>query len=338
MLSARSALLIPLALIIPGAPVGQEPSVPQLHSIDQFRTAQCNLEFRRAPRQGEPFTVSGPQGVIVGQQQGIVETWILPVKLLSHLTVEADVSGYPVPLDLNSMAHEIEVCPDHTTITYSHIAITVRQTMFAPEASPRGTGAVVLFQIDAVRPATLTVRFHPEMREMWPMASSGIPSAEWVARGGSGLYILHTDFPDLAGGIALPGATFGIMAPYQERPQVHPLELILHFDPARDRGRAFPLLMAVGQTRESATNAALEETLRQLNADLPSLYQGNQDDCAKREQEFTSIMTPDSTLNADLLWAEISIAQLRARTAPVPGQTAGEIGLVAGYYASGDSA
>jgi glycogen debranching enzyme len=296
------------------------------------------LVFHRAVRAGEPFTVAGPQGVLVGQQQGVFEAWILPVKLISHLTLEAEVSGYPVPLDLNSMAREIEIHPDHTTITYSHIAITVRQTMFAPDDAAPGTGAVVLFQIDAVRPATLTVRFTPELREMWPKPSSGTPSAEWTARGSSGFYILHTDFPDLAGAVALPGATLGIMAPYQERPQVHPLELILHFDPARDRGRAFPLLMALGNTKQSTSNDALEAKLSELNEHLPALYAAHVAASAKREQEFTSIETPDPALNSDLLWAEISIAQLRARTTPIPAQPSGEIGLVAGYYASGDSA
>src|SRR5438270_34493 len=86
----------------------QQPPLTPLHSIDDFRTSSCDLAFHRVARPGEPFTVSGPQGVIVGEQQGIVESWILPVKLLSHLSVEADVNGYPVPLDLTRMARDLE--------------------------------------------------------------------------------------------------------------------------------------------------------------------------------------------------------------------------------------
>ena len=269
---------------------------------------------------------------MVGQQQGPFEAWVLPVKLLSHLSLEAEVADYPVPLDLNSMARELEVRPDRTTITYSHIAVTVRQTMFAPDDMPPGTGAVVLFQIESKRPVTLTVRFTPELREMWPKPGSGIPSAEWVPQGSSGLYVLHTDSAALAGAVALPGAVAGMMAPYQERPQVHPLELILHYDPAKDGGRVYPLLMAVGQTKETATNDALGATLSKLNDAIPALYAAHAERYRKQEADLTSIVTPDKTLDADLLWAETSIGQLRARTAD------GEIGLVAGYYASGDSA
>ncbi len=288
--------------------------------------------LRQAVQTGEPFTVAGPRGVIVGQQQGVFEAWMLPIKLLSHFTLEAEVEGYPVPIDLNSMAREIEVRPDHTTITYSHIAVTVRQTMFAPEATEDGTGAVVVFQVDAVRPVTLTFRFTPEMRPMWPQRDKGIPSAEWVAQGASGFYVLHTDYPDFAGAIAVPGATSGIMAPYQERPQVHPLEFRLHVDPKADRGRTFPLLMAVGQTADTATNSALEKKLQTLDSRLPEIYAAHVADYRRQEKTLTSIETPDAALNADFGWAVTSIGQLRARA------TDGETGMVAGYYASGDSA
>ena len=290
--------------------------------------------LRQAVQTGEPFTVAGPQGVLVGQQQGELEAWILPVKLLSHLTIEAEVEGYPVPLDLNSMAREIEVRPDHTTITYSHIAVTVKQTMFAPEGVADGTGAVVVFQVDAVKPVELTIRFTAEMRPMWPAKGFGTASPEWVAdspaAGASGYYVLHTDYPEFAGAVALPGATAGILAPYQERPQVHPLEFRLHV--AANSREVYPLLMAVGQTKESASNAALEAKLAELDQRLPEIYAAHAAIYRRQENERTSIETPDKALDADFGWAETSIGQLRAKSME------GETALVAGYYASGDSA
>src|SRR5579863_3789074 len=38
----------------------------------------------------KPFTVAGERGVLLGQQDGIFEAWVLPVKLLSHMTIEAE--------------------------------------------------------------------------------------------------------------------------------------------------------------------------------------------------------------------------------------------------------
>ena len=49
----------------------------------------------------KPFTVAGERGVLVGQQDGTFEAWPLPMKLLSHLTIEADVEGYTVPIEVN---------------------------------------------------------------------------------------------------------------------------------------------------------------------------------------------------------------------------------------------
>jgi glycogen debranching enzyme len=230
------------------------------------------------------------------------------------------------------MAREIEVRPDRTTITYSHIAVTVRQIMFAPNEMPEGSGAVVLFQVDSVRPVDLTLRFTGELRKMWPALSSGQPSPEWVSEGNGGFYVLHSDFDDFAGAVALPGATAGIMAPYQEQPQTHPLEFRLHVEPSMDRDKFYPLLMAVGSTRATASSTALHAKLDEINHQIPALYAAHIARYRKQEQTVTEIVTPDAGLNQDFSWAETSIDQLQARAPD------GEVGLVAGYFASGDSA
>ena len=287
----------------------------------------------RPTEEQEPFTVAGERGVLVGQQSGELEAWVLPVKLLSHMTIEARVEGYSVPLKLNEMAREIEVRPDRTTITYSHIALVVRQIMFSPDKAPEGTGPVVLFSIDALHPTELTFRFQGDLRAMWPQLSSGNPSPEWVKTSdGSGYYVLHSDFDNFSGAFTIPGSQPGILAPYQERPQTHPLELILHVDPKTDRGKLFPLLMAIGQDKEHASSAALGAKLAELDAQLPSLYASHAAQYQAREQERMELDSPDSTLNAEFGWAETSIEQLRARTPD------GGTAFVAGYYASGDSA
>lgn len=304
------------------------------------------LSIYRPVQPLQPFTVAGERGVLVGTQDGQFESWILPVKLVSHMTIEANIEGYPVPIAVNPQAANIEVRPDRTAITYSHIGFTIRQIMFSPDdaaaANTPSTGPVVLFQIDADHPVDLVFRFTPEMRWMWPKRNDGIPGPDWVAGGSpsgtaGGYYTLHMDYPDLAGAITIPTATPGIMAPYQERPQVHPMELHLHYDPQRDgRGanaKLFPLLMAVGTTRESASNAALGKALTRLNDAIPALYKSHAESYAKLAKETTSIETPDKALNEAFQWGVMSIEQLKAHEF-----TSNQTALVAGYYASADSA
>jgi hypothetical protein len=296
----------------------------------------------RAVRPLDPFTVAGERGVLVGTQDGAFESWVLPVKLISHLKIEAEVAGYSVPIAVNEQAAQIEVRPDRTTITYAHIGFTLRQIMFASDegvkADEPSTGPVVLFQVDSEHAVDLTFRFTPEMRWMWPKRNDGIPGAGWVSRpGGDGYYVLNMDYPGLAGAVTIPGATPGVMAPYQERPQVHQLELHLHYDPKRDgqgaKAKYFPLLMAVGTTPETAKAAALGETLTKLEAAIPQIYAARVAGFKKLLAESTSIETPDKALNEAFQWGVVSIEQLKAHEF-----ASGQDALVAGYYASADSA
>ncbi len=210
----------------------------------------------------------------------------------------------------------------------------------------------MLYEFDCLHPTEFVFRFTPELRWMWPERNEGVPGVEWVSperRHGEGArssglisgsplpnhgyYVLHADYPDLAGAITIPGAQPGILAPYQERPQVHPVEFHLHIDPARDRGRLFPLLMAAGMNKAAATNDALGATLEKLNTSIESLYKAHADSYTKLLANSTSISTPDKALNEAFQWAVISIEQLKTKALPD-----NETALVAGYFASADSA
>ena len=68
----------------------------------------------------KPFSVTGPRGALLGQQDGSFEAWIFPRKLLSHMRITADMKDYAVPIDVNEQAATIDVQPGRTTITLSH--------------------------------------------------------------------------------------------------------------------------------------------------------------------------------------------------------------------------
>jgi glycogen debranching enzyme len=359
------ALLFAAFFAIPAAIHAQ--SIPAFGPLDPIAFDTSGPALTASTETEKPFTVAGQRGVLLGQQNGVFESWILPVKLLSHLTIEANIEGYGVPIDLNQYSAAIEVRPDRTIITYSHPGFTVRQIMFSPGSAPSAvgpaqTGPIVLFEFDCLHPTDFTLRFTPELKWMWPERNEGTPSAEWVVPHqatesnsasslgnssgapndrssslGNSYYVLHTDYPDLAGAITIPGAQPGILAPYQERPQFHPVELRLHIDPIRDRGRLFPLLMAAGINPASATNAALGATLAQLNAAIPALYQAHAAAYKRLLANSVSIETPDKSLDEAFQWAVLSIEQLKTLVQKENGVEDPETALVAGYYTSADS-
>lgn len=306
----------------------------RLSPVAQFPIPVSPYALIQAAQPQMPLTLVGPRGAFLGQQSGNLEAWIFPVKLFSNFHISARLQNYPVDIDVTELASTVDVEPDHTTITYSHAAFTVHEILFAAQQAADGTGVMALFQIESVRPLRLTFSLTPELKRAWPAPNYGGPYPEWVPTAdNSGYYILHMDFPDLAAALALPGAQPGILQPYQERPHVYPLQFVLHFDPEKDRGVYFPLLMAVGNTAAQATNAELARKLVTLDANVATMYS---QEAASKQHFFDhrlTIETPDVRLNLAYKWALLAIDQDKIR---LPSD--GEVGLAAGFYPSGDSA
>ena len=277
------------------------------------------------PRQ--PWTVAGERGALFGRQNGKFEAWQWPVKLLSDFRIRAQLADYAVPIDVNSLAAEIKVTPAETTVTYSHAAFTIRQHMFAARGTEKPLlGAVVFFEIESARPIDITFSFTPEMLRMWPAPTFGRASGEWVGQAnGPGFYVLHTDNPQFSGVIAMPRTRPGIMVPYQEHPQTYPLELKLSYDPKHDSGIIFPLVMAVAGQDSPA------DQVRAALAAVPQLYSQTQRYYSHFFDSRVTAETPSQDVNDALAWAEVSIDQMQV-------DYHGELGMVAGYYESADSA
>jgi hypothetical protein len=275
---------------------------------------------------GRPFTVIGERGAILGYQNGEFEAWLFPVKILNHFRISAELTGYPVPIDMNAQASSIRVSPSETVITYSHAACTVRQYAISPRSADPWASAIVLFEIDSVRPVELTMRFSPAVERMWPAPNYGPPNAEWVERDSGGYYLLHTNNAALAAAVAMPGARPGVMAPYQERPRTLPVEFRLSYDPQKDRGKLFPLLLATGKETDN-----LLGRLAAINDSIPALWSQTRDYYRTFLDRSLDIETPDEDLNHALRWAEVAVEQGRVRFHD-------ETGLTAGFAPSGDSA
>lgn len=302
---------------------------------DSSAYSSDGLSIVRETDPARPFSVVGPRGALLGQQDGRFEAWVFPWKVFSDLRISARMHDYPVPIDVNAHAAEIEVHPEETTIVYAHANFTIRQIMMAAKTGPADAGVLVLYQIEAIRPMTLTFSFDPMMEHMWPAPSDDHTSPEWVPYGnGSGFYILHLNFPDHAAGLAMPGAEPGILPPYQERAAAWPLQFVLHFDPKRDQGRSFPLLITIAENGQAATKAALGTRLTALNAAVPSMMQQNREYYRQLLDSSARLDSPDAALNAAFQWAIVAIDQLRVRTTPDLQQQA----LTAGFIGSGDAA
>ncbi|HEY7306875.1 MAG TPA: glycogen debranching protein [Bryobacteraceae bacterium] len=314
----RGSLLFLLAIsAVPAA---------NLDPVPDFSITTKSLEIVSPCVLREPWTVAGEHGALLGRQDGRFEAWLWPVKILSNFRIRAELAHYAVPIDVNTLAAEIRVTPAETVITYSHAAFTIRQHMFAARGTNApATGVAVYFEIASARPIEITFSFTPEMLRMWPAPNFGRPNGEWITNGNSGFYVLHTDNPQFSAIVAMPRTQPGILVPYQEHPQTFPLELRLSYDPKRDRGMVYPLILALGGQGSPYDRAVAIESA------LPQLYHQAQDYYSHFFDSRVIAETPDSRIGEALKWAEVAIDQAQVRYH-------GEIGLIAGYYESADSA
>jgi glycogen debranching enzyme len=308
------------------------PSLPALPPLPATATDPLTLRQEAVP--SKPFSVVGPRGAVLGTQDGSFELWIFPYKVLSNLRISALTDNYDVPIDVNDHAAQITSTPDATVITFSHANFTVRETILAPKAATDGSGALVFFQIEAIRPTTFTFSFTPNMQAMWPAQSDDMPSPEWIKSSpSSGFYILHLNFPQIAAALAMPNAEPGILQPYQERAAVYPLQFVLHFDPARDAGKIFPLLATISTQQQTSNAQSFAQQLAALDQASESLFAQNQTYYRNLLNTEMHIETPDQRLNLAFSRAESSIDQLRVETTPGHHEEA----LTAGFLGSGAS-
>ncbi len=304
-------------------------------------------------RLSKPLTITGARGAILGEQSGVVELWQLPVKVFSNLHLRADIDGYTVPLELNPGAATVEVRPGHTVLTYSFAGITVRQHMLVSPAHAEqkvgseelqtieDPGALLYFEIDSVRPATLTVTLTPAMQQMWPAPQYGIPNSGWLSMGTGGAYAISTDNPTLFGMVGMPNSQPGHLPVYQEHPQTLPLEFLVRYDPAKDKGRLYPLLSTVsqpGETDSDASRLAMRQRLADQARNLPALALAIDAYYAHFFAHRLTVHTPDPSFDEALRWAELSIedSQVEHLTGTAANRTS-ETGLVAGWFPSYDS-
>lgn len=341
----RGFIYTALSALVACASIAQgQDSGSRLDPTPLFDLSTGPLTLRGPAIPNHPFTVTGRSGAILGMQDGTTELWQLPVKFFSALHLRVEIDGYPVPIDLNTQAASLEVSPDHTTLTYAHAAVSVRQHMFVPAGEGNaGLGGMIVFEIQALHSLTLTISLTPAMVREWPAPQFGTPGASWHAMGDSGArggaYVLSTDNPHLFGMIGMANTQPGVLSPYQERPTSLPLEFKLRFDPAKDSNHLFPLLCEVNHADElngEAAVNAMAARLTHLAAELPAIYARTQSYYAHFFDTRLVPHTPNPQLDLALRWAELAIDKSQVTTDGGAGD--GETGLVAGWYPSFDSA
>lgn len=157
-----------------------------------------SLELSRPVRPWEFVSATGTRAALLGNEQGIIEAWVYPLKILGNFHLRFHVDGVAQPAEM--LARTLIVRPESTTIVYVGDNFSVRETLFVPVHEP---GAIIAFEVDTTRRLEIEAVFVRDFQLGWP-GNIGDTNGDWD----TALHAFH--FADEAGKFeALVGSPSG---------------------------------------------------------------------------------------------------------------------------------
>ena len=312
-------LLLLLSSLVQSVAHAQQPAPAQL--VPKFPFPHSGLRLERRTRPGAFLDVLGRKSAVFGYEHRQLEAWAYPLQILDGFELSFRVEGYPLEFKGSDTAALIDVRPEATTITYSHAAFTVRQTVFAPLDEP---GVLMLLDVDSALPVVVGVRFRPRLKLMWP---AGMPTASLSWDEKQRAYFIYEETGRYAGMLGSPAARDVSVMPYQEEPRDVPAEFRLDVPASELKSNFIPVVIAgsvKGRDEARATYARLLGSAR-------ALYEKNVEHYRRLLAETTEVSTPDGRVDEAFAWAKVGIDKGFVEN-PLLGR-----GLVAGFRTAGES-
>jgi GH15 family glucan-1,4-alpha-glucosidase len=122
-------------------------------------------QLSRPLRSWEFLPVTGQRAALFGDEQGRMEAWVYPLKLLRDFHVVFHVDGQAIPAE--SLARSLQVHPESATIRFSGDNFTVHETFFVPVQE---SGGLVFFDVQTERPLEIEIDFQGAFQLEWPGA------------------------------------------------------------------------------------------------------------------------------------------------------------------------
>jgi glycogen debranching enzyme len=290
--SIPAILLAGVMLAVPGVLSAQT-------GVERFDFGTNPLTLKGPARPGIYLADEGRRAALFGTETGAFEAWVWPVKLVRDLDLAFRIPEYDDPIPAAAVARSVEARPEGATIVYSHSTFTVRQHVFVPLAEP---GAVMLLEVETVRPLEVQVRMHADFNLAWP-GSFGGGNISWddgekrfvLSQGGVHLYNAF---------VGSPFAAHGTSHPAHDAPTL-PSQFTLEFDTARATTDYIPIVIAGGAMSRDSADAAY----RRILSDAERYWREKVGHYATVRDDQLRIHSPDPMLDDALEWAKVNLDQ-----------------------------
>jgi GH15 family glucan-1,4-alpha-glucosidase len=252
-----------------------------------------------------------------GNEQGNLEAWVYPLKILRDFHLRFHVDGATIPAE--ALARTLIVHPESTTIVYTGDTFSVRETLFVPVHE---SGAIIAFEVETAEPVEIEAVFKRDFQLEWPAAIGGV-AEDWDPTLRAFL------FAEESGKFyALVGSPSGVKASEEHSTN--------YFSSREDS-------ILLGTTNKgSDTKLIVIAAGFQGRVPLANLYHHLANDYAQLLQDSAayyrdylnrtiSLKLPDSQIETAYDWARVSMLQGLVQN-PFLGE-----GLVAGFNKSGEN-
>ncbi len=317
--SALIAAFVPLSVL---AQTGRTdvPDASARIPVERFEVTPSPISLVADIRPGEYLGVTGPRSAWLGIETGPAELWVHPLKVATDFQLHFQTPQYREPVRGVDVAQQIEVRPEGTTITYSHMAFTVKQHIIAPRDE---AGLLVLLEVETFVPLELVVQFKPVLQYMWP-GSFGGQYVFWDDDHDAFVLSESTQRRNAIIGTSWPSA--GEAHPAHRLADA-PATFVIAVDSTRATRELIPIAIAAG----TAPRDEVFATYRRILDNAQEIYEESRTWADDVLSSTTSIDTPDDDLDLALEWAKINLEEQRVCNPDLG------CGFVAGWGSSGAS-
>jgi len=163
-----------------------------------------SMEISRPVRSWEFLDATGPRAAWLGREDGTLEAYVYPLKILRDMRLRFEINGHFVPGE--GLARRVSYRPASSSITYTGDDFRVVETLVVPADK---AGALMMFDVQARNPLRIDVEFTPDFQLMWP-ASMGSTGVEWSPQAKS--FVFAADGQPFSAVFGSPDATLVSLA------------------------------------------------------------------------------------------------------------------------------
>ena len=139
-------------------------------AVPRFERGDQPIALTGPARPTAYMEASGRRAAFIGREDGTFEAWVYPLKVLHGFDLAFALDRYRAPVEGVSLARQVDIRPESSTVRYAHDAFTADATWLVPLEE---AGGVVLLDVDASEDLSVQVRFRTDLQLMWPAAIGG---------------------------------------------------------------------------------------------------------------------------------------------------------------------